>query len=340
MEIVILTHSQDNASVSLVSQAVSDLGAKVHRLDTDLYPQQLHLSSRLQASPRTRQVTARQGGRSIDLTAAGAIWYRRFSAGSRLPAELGETRAACLAESRQTLYGAIASLPCFQLDRLHCVRQADHKEVQLNRAMQLGLTIPDTLISNDPAAVREFCQGRSVITKTQTSFAVYEDNREQVVFTNEMRPEHLEDLDGLAYSPMMFQEKIAKQLELRATVVGTEVFCAGVDSQALAGAEIDWRRQGVALIEAWQPYSLPRPIAEQLVALTQSFGLHYAAADLVVTPDGEHVFLEINAGGEWFWLQPILPIAQALARCLVGKGQALSDRAGADERAGGSPLHS
>jgi hypothetical protein len=33
------------------------------------------------------------------------------------------------------------------------------------------------------------------------------------------------------------------------------------------------------------------------------------------------VFLEVNAGGEWFWLQrtPGLPIADAIARVLLGE---------------------
>lgn len=28
------------------------------------------------------------------------------------------------------------------------------------------------------------------------------------------------------------------------------------------------------------------------------------AADFVVTPEGRHVFLEVNPSGEWFWLDP------------------------------------
>ncbi len=58
-----------------------------------------------------------------------------------------------------------------------------------------------------------------------------------------------------------------------------------------------------------------------LLELTADFGLNYAAADFIVTPEGRHAFLEINAGGEWFWLQraPGLPIAEALADVLLGR---------------------
>ena len=49
-------------------------------------------------------------------------------------------------------------------------------------------------------------------------------------------------------------------------------------------------------------------------------GLLYGAIDLVETPDGRHVFLELNPSGEFFWLeqQPGLPISAALADILLG----------------------
>ena len=53
------------------------------------------------------------------------------------------------------------------------------------------------------------------------------------------------------------------------------------------------------------------------------FGLGFAAADFIVTPADELVFLEINAGGEWYWLdegasdRPGFPIADAIAGWLA-----------------------
>ena len=40
-----------------------------------------------------------------------------------------------------------------------------------------------------------------------------------------------------------------------------------------------------------------------------------------VTPEGRHVFLEVNPSGEFFWLErnPGLPISEALAEVLLGK---------------------
>ena len=118
---------------------------------------------------------------------------------------------------------------------------------------------------------------------------------------------------------MTFQEKVPRTLELRATVVGKKVFTASIDAKLLEKTGVDWRRDGLELLEQWKPYQLPRAVEKSLLRLTKWFGLNYAAADFIVTPDGRHLFLEINAGGEFFWLQrtPGLPIAQALAEVLT-----------------------
>ena len=154
-----------------------------------------------------------------------------------------------------------------------------------------------------------------------SSFAIYEDNQEQVVFTTPITPEHLGMLEGLKYCPMVFQEMVPKALELRVTIVGERVFAAAVDSQVSEATRFDWREDGVALIDAWKPYDLPGEVEAKLLALMDQLELNYGAVDLILTPAGEYIFLEINPAGEFFWLElnPGLPISEALADVLTGK---------------------
>jgi glutathione synthase/RimK-type ligase-like ATP-grasp enzyme len=154
------------------------------------------------------------------------------------------------------------------------------------------------------------------------SFAVYgERGEEQVVFTTPLGARELEDLEGLDLCPMTFQEHVAKALELRVTVVGSQVMAASIDSQALPGARDDWRREGVTLINAWRPYTLPDLVQAQVLGMMEALGLNYGAFDFIVTPDGRHVFLEVNPAGEFMWLarRPGLPIVEALADVLTGR---------------------
>ena len=52
---------------------------------------------------------------------------------------------------------------------------------------------------------------------------------------------------------------------------------------------------------------------------SRALGLVFGAVDLIRTPDGEHVFLEVNPAGEWGMLERDLglPIADALAEALL-----------------------
>lgn len=330
MSVLLVTRSDDNASVARVADALARRGHAPIRLDTDLYPTRVRLATRLSTSSRRplleRSLETDEG--RFDLEDVTAVWYRRFHAGARLPAELGDLRPASVEEARRSLYGMIAALPVPQMDPLEAVRRCDHKEMQLVRARALGLDVPRTLFTNDPGAVRAFfeeCDGR-VVTKMQSSFAVHRGGLEHVVFTSVVDRDAFADLDGLRYCPMTFQEHLEKRRELRVTVVGDQVHVAAVDSQKLARTRVDWRKDGVALLTSWTKASLPRATEQALLALLAEIGLRYGAADFVETPDGRLVFLEVNAGGEWFWLDesqpggPGLPIAEAIADELTRPG--------------------
>ncbi|HEX8118124.1 MAG TPA: hypothetical protein VF521_12695, partial [Pyrinomonadaceae bacterium] len=228
-----------------------------------------------------------------------------------------------LGEARAAAQGLLASLKAFRVDDVRRIRHAENKQLQLQVARELGLDIPRTLTTNDPSAVRAFaesCEGR-VVTKMLSSFAVYEGGQELVVFTNPVKPEDLADLSGLSLCPMTFQEMIPKALELRVTVVGQRVMAASIDSQSSERAAHDWRRDGRRMVQDWRPYELPREAAEKILRLMAYFVLNYGAIDIIVTPDGRHVFLEVNPAGEFFWLERYagLPVSDALADLLLGR---------------------
>lgn len=319
MMVLLVTRSDDNQSVEMVARALHDLGAQPIRLDTDYYPTGVHLSTQY-TNQRTLRLLQTPAGR-FDLSQVESLWYRRFFAGARIPVTLGDTREPCVNEARRTLYGTIAALPAFEVDPLVQVRKTDHKELQLLKAREFGLTIPRTLFSNDSIEVRRFYRelDGQMITKMQSSFAIYRDNEELVVFTTPVKERDLDDLSGLQYSPMTFQELIPKAYELRSTVIGRRVFTARIDSQVSEKTAVDWRRDGMGLLDQWEPHPLPPEVEEGLLKVTEFFGLNYAAADFVVDPAGNHYFLEINAGGEWFWLQRCLPLAEAMAELLANK---------------------
>ncbi len=323
MTVLLVTHSDDNASVDAVRSAVEARGERTWRLDTDLLPTGVRFS--VSAGENTPASAFEGPEGALPLSEVTAVWWRRTATAQRLPTDMDhQIRAACVEESSRSLRGMVAASGAFTLDPFTVIRRAENKPLQLEVARAAGLDVPRTLTTNDPAAVRRFaasCPG-GMVAKMMSSFAIRDDaGREQVVFTNPVAESDLDDLDSLELCPMTFQERVEKSVELRVTVVGDRVMAAAVDSQRLDRAKGDWRREGVALLRAWQPYALPADVAAGLLRYMERFELNYGAADFIVTPEGRHVFLEVNPAGEWFWLQesPGLPIAEALADVLVGR---------------------
>ncbi len=322
MTALIITFSQDNESIPLVIKEIEARGEKAFRFDTDRYPTEVKLDIYQGDSER---VIITDGEQKLDLSEVSSVWYRRMRYGAKIPDTMDKQfRDASIEETRRTVRGMIASLKAFHFDKMSNVDVTNNKQLQLQVARQVGLVTPRTLTSNNPEAVKQFaqeCQEQGIITKMLSSFAIYDDQgRENVVFTNPITDDDLENLEGLRFCPMTFQENVPKALELRTTIVGHRIFTAAVDSQSLDGSTYDWRKEGKALVKNWKPYDLPEDVEKKLLQLMAYFGLNYGAIDIIVTPDGRHVFLEVNPVGEFFWMEvfsPHYPISGAIAEILL-----------------------
>ena len=52
-----------------------------------------------------------------------------------------------------------------------------------------------------------------------------------------------------------------------------------------------------------EPFSLPEQVEASLLRLMDRFGINFASLDMILTPEGEFVFLELNPNGAWLWLE-------------------------------------
>ncbi|MEM7310256.1 MAG: MvdC/MvdD family ATP grasp protein [Planctomycetota bacterium] len=322
MTILIITRTSDNQCIPTVTRAVEERGGRVFRLDTDRFPTDVRLGVRQGAGLAGRFLEC--DGVRLDLDEVTGVWHRRLHVGGGLPDDLdAQIKSASVGESRRALLNAVTCIDAFVMDPLVHIRRAENKELQLRLAERLGIDTPRTLVTNDPTAVRAFADecGGDVITKMQSSFAIHEDGREKVVFTNPLSRADLDELEGLDLCPMVFQERLEKRLELRVTVVGERVFAASIDSAAREDARHDWRRRGLEMLGDWKTFELPADLERRVLALQDVLGLNYGAADFILTPEGRFVFLEVNPVGEFFWLErvPGFPLSEAIADVLLGR---------------------
>jgi MvdC family ATP-grasp ribosomal peptide maturase len=315
--VLLLTHSRDFYTIDLVSQALARRGVRPIRFNTDLFPSSIKLSAC--ASDAAQLFT--EAGEQISATEVRGVWARKLWS-PRMADDLDERyRSMCIVESIAALEGFLDALHDARwVNDLQRQRAAENKQRQLRLAARAGLRVPRTLVTNDPTAARQFfaeTEGQTV-AKLLRPVAVSMGDDTPFVYTNRVREEDLDHAEALRHSPMVFQELIPKACELRVACVDGKTFGGALDASGTSRGQTDWRR--VAREECrWQTAQLPTDVACGLQALMSELGLVFGAVDLIRTPSGEYVFLEVNPGGEWGMLERdlCLPISEAIAEALL-----------------------
>lgn len=260
-------------------------------------------------------------GIDYDIEDFSAIWYMK----PHLPIELMQFEPAEYRQFIQRQFGAMrtALWSIFQhkkwIDDPWAIEKAENKIYQLAVAKKAGLVFPDTLVTSDPERVKAFYKkhGGDIIIKLLGGSPMMN----KVLYTNIVTPEHLANIDTVKMSPSIFQVRVPKAYELRITIVGEEIFPARINSQGDELASLDWRRKPKLndFDVKMERTSLPVNIEESLRRFMKMLGLHFGCIDMIVTPDGDYVFLEINPSGQWYFVQlhTEAEISKALARLLL-----------------------
>lgn len=238
----------------------------------------------------------------------GAVWYRRL----RVPAKPAEMDAGvydfCVRENRSALIGGLMGHETRWMSDPGAIWKAEFKPYQLQVASEIGLDIPKTLVSNRPESIRDFYQRYGpIIAKPVRSGYVVKNGVECAVFTTKLEAEMMNDLSDAALSPTIYQEFLPKMYDIRVTIVGRKFFAVSIDSQSDPSATIDWRKTENPLLPH-SPIKLPELLQRSLSELMSRLSLAYGAIDLVLTPDGRYVFLEINPNGQWLWIDEMLSL--------------------------------
>lgn len=211
---------------------------------------------------------------------------------------------------------------CLWVSGPDAIRVANRKPYQLTVAAKLGFKIPETLITNSPEEGKRFFDTikSDVVVKTLHTPGFVTENGIQVSLFNRRLGKQglIPFLARLKNCPVILQPYIEKLFELRITVVGGRVFPCAIYSQSSQRTLDDWRRYDLPNTPH-KPFALPPDLEKKCVALVKTLGLKFGCIDMIVTPDKEYVFLEINPNGQWLWIEQLtgLPIAQALAELLI-----------------------
>lgn len=315
--ILVISHALDEHATAVIGQ-LKRMGHDPILFDTASFPAGMAINLAYESNKRSgRQAVL--DGRIRDLSGISVAWWRRPLPFSLPDGMQGEDRGFAYGECQAAISGLWSCLDAHWVNDPEWDERASRKAYQLKLAASLGLTIPVTLITNDPAAAGAFIDERE-----KTVYKAFSATENAWRETRLLRPEERASLPAVRYAPVIFQEYIEAVADLRITVIGDQLFPAEVIS-AKEAYKVDYRMDmHSALI---RPHALPPAVARKLFRLMKALNLVYGAIDMRVTPEGEYVFLEINPSGQWLFIedrtqQPITEtFAAYLSSCTKGIGK-------------------
>jgi RimK-like ATP-grasp domain len=294
-----------------VEHVLRHLTSETVIIDTGQFPSAVSLSVRF--DDRTQQlVLALPDGRRLDLEQVNAVWSRRIRPlGLHSDLAQGTAQTFAWSESHEALTGLWYSLGCFWMNHPLAEEESLRKIRQLQVAREVGLAIPETLITSDPTQAREFVEHHGTGNVVRKAFRNIAEAPRQTLIVAE--PE-LAYIDSVRYAPVIFQRYVSVALDLRVTVVENDVFAAAIRSEPAYHADY---RLGLASADV-TAHDLPDEITTRLLDLMRALRIGFGAIDMRLTPDGEYVFLEVNPAGEYLFVAERTgqPIPAAIAACL------------------------
>jgi glutathione synthase/RimK-type ligase-like ATP-grasp enzyme len=181
------------------------------------------------------------------------------------------------------------------------------KPLQLRLLVELGLRVPETLVTTDPDAVRDFvARHREVVYKSVSG-------TRSVV--RRLDASRLGELDDVVHCPTLFQRYIAGE-EWRVHVIGLDVHAISIRTDA-----DDYRYAPLHGVPVHAAEVTPSAeLAQELVRVTAAMHLVFSGIDMRHSPSGESFCLEVNPSPAFTYYEQLagVDIAASVASLLEG----------------------
>jgi len=175
---------------------------------------------------------------------------------------------------------------------------AKNKLLQLVLAKDIGLSIPETVMTNRPEVLNNI-DIPSIYKSIKSPNVPLENKGYAAAWTTEIDESIKQHGEGLLTCPGIIQSQvchISYKVDIRVTIIGDSIFAA--ESRNLL--HIDGRLTNAP----YYKHILPNYIEARLFLLVDSLSLNFGAIDLIYDQNsGIYWFLEINSNGQWVYIE-------------------------------------
>lgn len=310
--ILVVSLRNDLHALAVADRIRSEHGVPCHILEADdLIGSESFAWSGDGGRPATVPV---RGGEAVDLSEVDVVWWRR----AKMPQLTDDDpysfeNAFATSEWQSAVLGAVTTdVRGHWVSDPAATAAGSNKLIQLRAAAASGWTIPETLVSQDPAAVDAFCRaapGGEVVAKALTAV------RGRTMAAVAVAPDQIAAAD-VSVAPAIYQHVVPGMTHLRINVFGDRVVAFEISSPLM-----DWRRDFAAPVRAVQ---LDSALEQRCVDVVRALGLEMGVIDAKPLPDGDTCFLEVNPQGQFLFLEGAtgVDVTGALAEFLCERARA------------------
>lgn len=239
--------------------------------------------------------------KEIRMSDVRACWHR--GGGWRVPLpELAPEGLRILLQAEaealtDALFELCATRPALGLPRRHTPAPS---LTQLIRARASGLAIPTTLVTTRKASLSAFLHTHpKAVTKRIEFPPLFQDGQQVWTAggTRLLTPADVASLDA-HFFPALVQAYVEKAYELRVFVLDASLYAMAILPTRGHPPQVDVRQADPQAAVRFVPYSLPAASTQALLTLMKALQLNSGSIDLIVTPDDQLVFLEVNPIGQ------------------------------------------
>lgn len=313
-QIAILTFENDIHGLAIHKAFESYNDVVCYLVETDRICNSSALSWSSKALPEIGCTIPAKGGVSLDIVKLDVIWWRRTNFPQQLPPYITDSTHIELINtdcSTALLGTLINKFSGSWINHPTAIFLADNKLIQLQAAQDAGFRIPQTLVSQDPTKIRQFCAllGNKVVVKPVKGL------RKATVFTRMLTEEHLASDDSLRLCPAIYQEYIPGARHIRVHCFGDAVYAVLIESE-----ELDWRQN---LEIPFSIFELDESVKVRLRKVLKALGLKMGIIDLKLTEETNPVWLEINQQGQFLFAEGLsgLDLTSAFTEFLYQEAQ-------------------
>lgn len=200
----------------------------------------------------------------------------------------------------------------------------NNKILALELANQIGLLIPETIITTSKKTLKDFAKKhRKFITKSldlNFSFFDKESNTRFYEYTALLTEESIKTIPE-TFPLTLFQEYIDKAIELRVIHVCGKNFTVGIFSQKNTKTQLDYRKYDYSQMNRIIKFQLPLNIEKKINKFMKLSNLNTGSLDIIVSGDNKYYFLEVNPIGQFGYNSRVcnLDIERYIASSLINK---------------------